>query len=190
MGLDYMLKETLFADLKRQYELEGCGLKPVGISGVLRRLLHPRFLPVVLCRLGRAALLARVPFLPQAFTYANIVFFGLEVTPRCEIGPGLFFPHTSGTVVGAWKIGKNATIYQNVTLGSKKLDMNFATETRPEIGDHVILGAGCKVLGGIKIGDHAVVGANSVVVESVKPNSLVVGVPARVVPGVRGGSTS
>lgn len=176
-----MLKETLYADLKRQYELEGRGPKSAGIGGILLRLLHPRFLPVVLYRLGRTAFLAQIPLLPQGFTYANILLFGLEVSPRCEIGPGLFFPHTSGTVVGAWKIGRNATIYQNVTLGSKKLDMSFDTGARPEIGDNVTLGAGCKVLGGIKIGDYATVGANSVVLESVTPNTLVVGVPARVV---------
>jgi serine O-acetyltransferase len=176
-----MLKDLLVADLKRQYELEGSAIEAVGMSRILLRLLHPRFLPIVLCRLGRAAFLSRIPLLPQGFTYANIVFFGLEVTPRCEIGPGLFFPHTSGTVVGAWKIGKNATIYQNVTLGSKKLDMNFDTATRPEVGNHVTLGAGCKVLGGVKVGDHVTVGANSVVLESVDPNSTVAGIPARVV---------
>lgn len=176
-----MLKELLFADLKRQYELEGRAFKSAGIGGILLRLLHPRFLPVVFCRLGRAAFLARIPLLPQVFTFANIILFGLEVTPRCEIGPGLFFPHTSGTVVGAWRIGRDATIYQNVTVGSKKLDMGFDTCTRPEIGDHVILGAGCKVLGGIRIGDHATVGANSVVLETVESNSIVAGVPARLV---------
>src|ERR1035437_9595568 len=135
MVVKAMLKENLYADLKRQYDLEGRTGKEAGLGGVLLRLLHPRFLPVVLCRLGRATLLARVPGLPQVFTYANIVLFGLEVTPRCEIGPGLFFPHTSGTVIGAWRIGRNATIYQNVTLGSKRLDMGFAASARPEIGD-------------------------------------------------------
>ena len=176
-----MLKEALLGDLKRQYELEGRAFETVGIFKILLRLLHPRFLPIVLCRIGRAAFLGRIPLLPQACTYANIILFGLEVTPRCDIGPGLFFPHTSGTVVGAWKIGKNATIYQNVTLGSKKLDMTFTSEMRPEIGDNVTLGAGSKVLGGIKIGDYAIVGANSVVLESIDPNSLVVGIPAKVV---------
>jgi serine O-acetyltransferase len=176
-----MLKQLLVADLRRQYELEGRASKSAGTIGILLRLLHPRFLPVVLCRAGRAALLAKIPLLPQAFTYANIVFFGLEVTARCEIGPGLFFPHTSGTVIGAWKIGENAIIYQNVTLGSKTLDMNFTASARPEIGNHVTLGAGCKVLGGIRIGDYATVGANSVVLDSVEPHAIVAGVPAKVV---------
>jgi len=176
-----MLLKTLCADLTRQYGLEGRTGKTAGLGGVLLRLPHPRFLPIVLCRIGRASYVLRIPFLPQLFTYANIVLFGLEVTPRCDIGPGLFFPHSNGTVVGAWKIGRDATIYQNVTLGSKTLDMGFASDQRPEIGDGVTFGAGCKVLGGIRIGNHSTVGANSVVLESVDANTCVAGVPARVI---------
>jgi len=179
-----MLMSVLRADLKRQFNLADTPARQATTLGVLSRLLHPRFLPLVICRLARASYLAGVPLLPQFLTYANIVLFGVEVTPRCEIGPGLFFPHTSGTVVGAWRIGKNATIYQNVTLGSKTLDMGFETSRRPELGDDVILGAGAKVLGGIKIGDQATVGANSVVLDSVEPHATVVGIPARAV-GIR-----
>jgi serine O-acetyltransferase len=175
-----MLKKTLYADLKRQYELEGCPATP-NLGRLVFRLFHPRFLPVVICRVGRAAFVSGIPVLPQLCTYVNLIFFGLEVTVRCEIGPGLFFPHTVGTVVGAVRIGKNATIYQNVTLGSKILDMRFDAGTRPEIGDFVTLGAGCKVLGGIRIGDGAVVAANAVVLKTVEANSLVAGVPAQTI---------
>lgn len=173
-----MLRQLLLADLKRQYELEGRSSTSVDLLSVVLRVLHPRFLPVVLCRLGRAAFVARLPILPHAFTYANILLFGIEVTPRCEIGPGLFFPHTSGTVIGAWRIGTNVTIYQGVTLGSKVLDMSFNAAARPEIGDGVTLGAGSKVLGGVRVGNHATVGANAVVLNPVAPHSTVAGIPA------------
>jgi len=177
-----MFRENLYADLKRQYDLEGRPEKAPGLTGVLMRLLHPRFLPLVLFRLARASLLSRIPVLPQLCTYANIVLFGLEISPRCDIGPGLFIPHSSGTVVGASRIGKNATIFQNVTVGSKRLDMGYNLKLRPEIGDNVTLGAGCKVLGGIKIGDFATVGANSFVIQSVESNSMVLCVPAETAP--------
>jgi serine O-acetyltransferase len=173
------LKQLLFADLARQHELEG---KPAGqptFGGLVRRLLHPRFLPIVLCRLSRTARLRKIPVLPELFTYLNIVLFGLEVTPRCEIGPGIFFPHPSGTVIGAWRIGKNATILQGVTLGAQKMDLGFDSALRPEVGDNVLLGAGSKILGGLRIGDNVTVGANAVVVDSVAANSTVVGIPAR-----------
>jgi serine O-acetyltransferase len=119
--------------------------------------------------------------LPEVMTYLNLVLFGLEVTPQCEIGPGIFFPHPSGTVIGAWRIGSNVTIFQGVTLGAKELDMRFDFRLRPEVGDNVVLGAGSKILGGIHIGDNATVGANSVVLDSVEAHGMVAGVPARIV---------
>jgi len=173
------IKQLLYSDLARQAELEGRPVARPSLRGLLRRLLHHRFLPIVLCRVSRAARLRNIPVLPELLTYLNIVLFGLEVTPRCEIGPGIFFPHPSGTVIGAWRIGSNATILQGVTLGAKRMDLGFDFRLRPEIGDNVVLGAGSKILGGIHIGDNVTVGANSVVLDSVEPDSTVVGIPAR-----------
>jgi serine O-acetyltransferase len=175
------LKQLLYRDLARQAELEGRPDARPSIARLLRRLLHPRFLPIVLCRASRAARLRKIPVLPELLTYLNIVLFGLEVTPRCEIGPGIFFPHPSGTVIGAWRIGSNVTILQGVTLGAKRMDLGFDCRLRPEIGDNVTLGAGSKILGGIHIGDNVTVGANSVVVDSVEADSTVVGIPAHAI---------
>jgi serine O-acetyltransferase len=176
-----MLKQLLYSDLARQYEIEGRSPVRASFAGLLLRLLHHRFLPIVLCRTSRWALLHSIPLLSGLCTYLNIVLFGLEVAPRCEIGPGIFFPHTSGTVIGAWRIGSNATIFQGVTLGSRELDMGFDINLRPELGNNVVIGTGAKVLGGVRIGDNGIVGANAVVVEPVANNSTVVGVPARLV---------
>jgi serine O-acetyltransferase len=175
------LKQLLYADLSRQYELEGKTNAQPNFAAFAARLLHYRFLPNVICRTSRAAYLAGVPFLPSLFTYLNILMFGLEVTPKCEIGPGVYFPHTYGTVVGGNRIGSKATIFQGATIGAKALEMQFAPSLRPTIGDNVVLGAGCKVLGGIQLGDSVTVGANAVVLDSVRPNATVAGVPARVV---------
>jgi serine O-acetyltransferase len=173
------LRLLLYADLARQRALEGRRVSRPSLAGLLRRLLHPRFLPIVLCRVSRATKLRHIPALPELLTYLNMVIFGLEVTPRCEIGPGIFFPHPCGTVIGAWRIGTNVTILQGVTLGAKQMDLAFDASLRPEVGDNVMLGAGAKVLGGIRIGDNVIVGANAVVVDSVESNSTVVGIPAR-----------
>src|SRR6267378_2013549 len=177
-----LLKQLLYSDLARQAELEGRPVARPGIVRLLRRLLHPRFLPTVICRASRTTRLRKIPVLPELLTYLNIVLFGLEVTPRCEIGPGIFFPHPSGTVIGAWRIGQNVTILQGVTLGAKRMDLGFDFKLRPEIGDNVTLGAGAKILGGIQIGDSVTVGANSVVVDSVEAGSTVVGIPSRKIP--------
>jgi serine O-acetyltransferase len=111
----------------------------------------------------------------------NVFLFGLEISPRCEIGPGIFFPHCSGTVVGAWRMGSEVTIFQGVTLGSKELDMGFDCRRRPEVGDNVVLGSGAKILGGIRLGDNVTVGTNAVVIDSVEAGCTVGGIPARVI---------
>jgi serine O-acetyltransferase len=175
------LKQLLYRDLQRQYALEGQPEKSVTIFGLLARLLHHRFLPIVLYRTSRTAMLARIPVLPKLLTYANIVLFGLEISPRCEIGPGLFLPHTTGTVVGVWRMGENVTIFQGVTLGAKEADMKFDVALRPEVGDDVVLGAGSKILGGISIGSGVTVGANSVVLQSIAAGATAVGIPARII---------
>lgn len=127
-------------------------------------------------------MLAGIPVVPKLLTYLNLIFFGLEVTPKCEIGPGIFFAHPVGSVIGAWRIGSNVTVFQGVGLGSLVPDMGFHQELRCEIGDNVVLGTGCKVLGPCRVGDGVTVGVNSVVLSSVGPNQTVFGVPARVVP--------
>jgi serine O-acetyltransferase len=182
------LKQLLYSDLARQYQLEGkTGVRPNAVR-FLARLLHFRYFPNVLCRSSRAAMLAGVPVVPKLLSYLNLVLFGLEVTPKCEIGPGIFFAHPVGCVIGAWKIGSNVTIFQGVGLGALHPDMGFARELRCEIGDHVVLGAGCKVLGPYRIENNVTVGANSVVMQSVAANLTVFGIPARVVPCSKGTS--
>ncbi len=176
------LKHLLYSDLARQYELEGRTNARPSLVRFLARLLHFRFLPNVICRGSRAAMLAGIPVLPNLLTYLNLVLFGLEVTPKCEIGPGIFFAHPVGCVIGAWKIGSNVTVFQGVGLGALHPDMSFNQALRCEIGDNVFLGAGCKILGPYNIGNNVTVGANSVVMSSVAPNQTVFGVPARIVP--------
>jgi serine O-acetyltransferase len=176
------LKHLLYSDLARQYELEGRTSTRPNLARFLGRALHFRFLPNVICRTSRAAMLAGIPVVPKMLTYLNLVLFGLEVTPRCEIGPGIFFAHPVGCVIGAWRIGSNVTVFQGVGLGALYPDMSFDKALRCEIGDNVFLGAGCKVLGPYNIGNNVTVGANSVVMSSVAPNQTVFGVPARVVP--------
>jgi serine O-acetyltransferase len=174
-----MLKALLYADLERQLQLSGHAEAKASLPGFFRRLLHPRYLPIVLCRCSRAALLNGWPAIAYLLSYLNQIIFGIEISPKCVIGPGIFFPHTSGTVIGASKVGRNVTIFQGVTLGVRDMDMGFRRDLRPELGDDVVVGAGAKVLGGISLGDNVRVGANSVLLRSVPANSTVVGVPAR-----------
>jgi len=145
-------------------------------------IINPRFFPVLFIRLSRYFYLKRwfSPF-SILFTWINFFLFGIEVTPKCDIGAGLLLPHTSGTVIGASAIGSGATIFQGVTLGALIVDMDFDLMTRPTLADNVVIGAGAKILGAVDIGSFAKIGANSVVLNSIPANSVAVGIPAVVV---------
>jgi serine O-acetyltransferase len=83
-----------------------------------------------------------------------------------------------GTVIGETAIiGNDCLIYQGVTLGGTS---NERKKRHPTLGDHVVVGAGAKVLGDITIGSHSRIGANSVVIDSVAAHSTVVGIPGRI----------
>ncbi|NKI67892.1 serine acetyltransferase [Collimonas pratensis] len=175
------LKAILFADLTRQYVIAGQLQRQATVLGVLKSSFSPRFMPVVLFRLSHWFFQRGLSPLAKIFGLTNFILFGLEIAARCEIGPGLYFPHTQGTVIGANKIGENATIYHNVTFGAREIDLDYSASSRPNVGDNVIVGAGAKILGPVMVGSHARVGANAVVVEDVPAGATVVGIPARIV---------
>ena len=76
------------------------------------------------------------------------------------------------------EIGDFVTLFQGVTLGGTGKERG---KRHPTVGNHVVVGAGAKILGAIRIGDNVKIGANSVVLKSVPPHSTVIGVPARII---------
>ena len=98
----------------------------------------------------------------------------LEISTN-DIGGGLLIQHGIATIISAEKIGKNCKIYQQVTIG-------FSHDLQaPVIGDNVEICCGAKVIGGITIGNNVLIGANAVVIKDVPSNSVVAGVPAKVI---------
>ena len=91
---------------------------------------------------------------------------GIEIHPGATIGRRFFIDHGIGVVVGeTTEIGDDVMLYHNVTLGARR----FATGKRhPTIGNRVIIGAGAKILGPVKVADDARVSYNSVVIEDVR----------------------
>lgn len=104
---------------------------------------------------------------------------GIEIHPAARIGPGVFIDHGMGVVIGETaELGENVTLYQGVTLGGTSLKRE---KRHPTLGKNVVVGAGAAILGAITVGEGSRVGGGSVVVKDVPPNSVVVGVPGKVI---------
>ena len=150
----------------------------VSVFKYLRLIFSYRLMPVILLRLSQWLRGKKIPFVSDLLSMINFILFGLEAAKQCQIGPGLIIPHSQGVILGADKIGINATIFSCVTLGAKNLGVPFRKSERPVIGNNVTIGSGAKILGGVVIGDNSIIGANAVVTVDVPTNSLAVGVPA------------
>lgn len=118
-------------------------------------------------------------FIGRFISHVNRFLTGIEIHPAARLGPGLFIDHGMGVVIGeTTEIGENVTIYQGVTLGGTSLERK---KRHPTIGNNVVIGAGAKILGPFMVGDNSKIGSASVVVKEVPPNSVVIGVPGRVI---------
>jgi len=116
-------------------------------------------------------------FIARVISHTVRFLSGVEIHPGARIGRRVFIDHGTGVVIGETaEIGDDCVLYQGVTLGGVSLEKG---KRHPTIEDHVVLGAGAKVLGPITIGHGARVGANSVVIADVPAGATVVGIPAR-----------
>ncbi len=120
----------------------------------------------------------KIPILPKIIYYIQYFIFNSSVPYKCKIGKGTLFGYGGIAVVVHERavIGERCVIGQCVTIGGKSKKYEV-----PIIGNHVYIGAGAKILGDVKIGDDVIIGANAVVTKDVPSNSIVAGVPAKII---------
>ena len=105
--------------------------------------------------------------------------FGIDIHPNARLGHGLFMDHAHGIVIGETaSVGNNVSMLHNVTLGGTGKN---SADRHPKVGNGVLIGAGAKILGNIKVGDNAKVASGSVVLDEVPSGCTVAGIPAKVV---------
>jgi serine O-acetyltransferase len=98
--------------------------------------------------------------------------WGIEIPRGADIGPGLYIGHYGAiTIAGTTKIGKNANISQQKTIG---ISGEGDKKGSPTIGDNVYIAPGAKVFGKIIIGHNVKIGANAVVYKDIPDNAIVV----------------
>lgn len=117
--------------------------------------------------------------IPRMLNTFSRFLTGIDIHPGAKLGPGLFIDHGMGLVIGETaELGSNVTLYQGVTLGGTGKEKG---KRHPTIGNNVVISSGAKVLGSFKVGDNSKIGSGSVVLKEVPPNSVVVGIPGRIV---------
>jgi serine O-acetyltransferase len=127
---------------------------------------------------------ARIPVLPGLLRWLMFILYNSVIPPQCIIGKDSFFGHGGIGVVlhPNCKIGERVLIGQGVTLGG-----TFGSGA-PIIGNDVWMGPGARILGQITVGNNSIIGANAVVVRDVPENSVVGGVPAKLIKKIAPGA--
>ena len=150
--------------------------------GMLEILLcYPGFQALTLHRISHRLWRSKLPLkLPaRLLSHFGRILTGVEIHPGARIGQSVFIDHGMGVVIGETaEIGNGCLLYQNVTLGGTGKEHG---KRHPTLSNNVVVGAGAKVLGAIKVGENTRIGAGSVVVRDVEADSTVVGIPGRVV---------
>lgn len=162
-------------DFTRLRAVKGRGFWPALVDALL---FDSGFQALFAHRMAHALAARGVPVLPALCRRWAVGACGVDILPRAEIGGGCIVAHGIGLVIGGRTvIGEDCTLLHGVTLG----EVRFDELDCPVVGDRVTIGAGAKVLGGIRVGDDALIGAGAVVLADVPAGATVAGVPARVI---------
>jgi serine O-acetyltransferase len=171
------LRETLKRDVEAAYKGDPAAKTYMGIVRS-----YPGFQAITIQRVAHALYTAGATEYARELTeYAKTVT-GIDIHPGAEIGEYFFIDHGTGVVIGETAtVGDWVRIYQDVTLGALHFEeqededhmLRKDYKRHPDIGDHVVIGAGAKVLGPVDVGDHVSIGANSWVNEDVPDHTKV-----------------
>jgi serine O-acetyltransferase len=133
------------------------------------------FKVLALSRIRETARKWHVPGVNHALRFVTTVLYSIEIGSDIELGEGINFTHTLGTVIGGTsKVGARVKFMGNNTIGTAK------DNGCPVIEDDVVIGCGARILGPVRIGRGAFIGANAVVVSDVPPGAVASGIPAKV----------
>lgn len=168
----------MFAQMKK--DIDAIMLRdPAAKTRLEAALCYPGLHAIWLHRIAHHFYLKGWVVIPRLLNTFSRFLTGIDIHPGAKLGPGLFIDHGMGLVIGETaEFGSNVTLYQGVTLGGTGKEKG---KRHPTIGNNVVVSSGAKVLGSFKVGDNSKIGSGSVVLKEVPPNSVVVGVPGRVV---------
>ena len=159
---------------------------PAARSRLEVALCYPGFHALILHNLAHPLWQAGWRTPARFISHISRVLTGIEIHPGATIGRRVFIDHGMGVVIGETaEVGDDTVIYQGVTLGAGAAAREGAksrdTKRHPTLGQGVVVGSGAEIQGAIIVGDNVRVASRSIVLKDVPANSVVVGVPGRVI---------
>ena len=157
---------------------------PAAKSKISLILTYPGVKAIFFHKIANFFAIAKFDLIARIISQFSRFLTGIEIHPKAKIGKNLFIDHGMGVVIGETsEIGKNVTIYHNVTLGGIAPSINSNdqrnTKRHPTLEDNVVVGSGAQILGPIIIKKNSLVGANAVVTKDVPEKAVMIGIPAK-----------
>lgn len=170
------IRETLKKDVEAAYKGDPAAK---AYTEIIRS--YPGFNAILVQRVTHVLYKLKVPSYPHELTnHINSVTGGIDIHPGAKIGEYFFIDHGSGVVIGETaELGSWVRIYQGVSLGVLHFEkegwdvLKKGYKRHPTIGNHVVIGAGAKILGPVTIGNHVSVGAGSQIEKDIPDDTTV-----------------
>lgn len=150
--------------------------RPFDLKNIVWLIVGPdAFMVLFIFRVRKWLQSYRVPIIGRLLRALQTMLYSIELGVDIELGPGVYFVHSLGTVIGSGAIvHEGCVLYGNNTIGAAH------HKDSPVIGPFVKIGAGARVLGEITIGPKVAIGANAVVTKSFAGHQVIGGIPAKV----------
>ncbi|GEM90566.1 serine O-acetyltransferase EpsC [Oceanithermus desulfurans] len=169
------VRRRLELDAQAAYEGDPAATSPEEVACC-----YPGFLAIAYHRLAHELYRLGVPLVPRAISERAHSLTGIDIHPGAQIGERFFIDHGTGIVIGETAVlGRGVSLYQGVTLGAKKFELDEygnpvkGVPRHPILEDGVIVYAGATILGRVTIGRGSVIGGNVWLTESVPPGSKI-----------------
>ena len=181
----YDVRNYLLLDLKRFFKFDYSLFHPFNklyliICIVKFFFTNKGFRAIFFYRMANYAHIKQKNLILYFILFFNLILNEIEISHEATIGPGFKIPHAQCIVIGNAVIGKNVTIYNGVTIGAT-WGKEIQGAKYANIGSNCIVSSGAKIIGPITIGENTIIGANAVVVNDIEPNSIVVGIPGKII---------
>jgi len=141
---------------------------------------YPGVAAIIRHRIAHRLHLLGVPLLARIIAELAHSQTGIDIHPGAEIGESFFIDHGTGVVIGETaRLGRRVRLYQAVTLGAKRFEVDAAGAIvkggarHPILEDDVVIYAGATILGRITIGRGSSIGGGVWLTKSVPPSSTI-----------------